>query len=337
VYYFLTNLALYYQSFATLISHFFFRRMNLLGLHHVTAIASDAQRNRNFYTDILGLRLVKVTVNFDDPTAYHLYYGDGLGTPGTILTFFVWKDANAGRAGVGGPIAVALSIPQSSLGFWVHRLQEKGVQAMGPQERFGEKFLLFHDPDGMTIELVAEADDRTFDAWQEGTIPVEHAIRGLHGVTLLASGYEDTADFLTTELSMKKKSEHYGTFRYASGDKHQSYIDLKVAPGFLPATLGAGSIHHVAFRTHTDAEQAEWLTHLSHHGHNVSPIMDRRYFHSIYFREPGGTLFEIATDPPGFTFDEPRAELGSTLKLPLWLEIERSSIEANLPPFPRAA
>jgi glyoxalase family protein len=309
--------------------------MNLNGLHHVTAIASDAQRNRNFYSDILGLRLVKVTVNFDDPSAYHLYYGDGIGSPGTILTFFIWQGASAGRAGTGQPITVAFSIPQASLGYWIHRLQDKGVQAIGPEERFGEKFLLLRDPDGMTVELVTQTDDRPFDAWKEGPVPSENAIRGLHGVTLLESGFEDTADFLGKELNMTQTAEYHGIFRYTMG-KSSSYIDLKVAPGMMSGALGTGTIHHVAFSTKDDTEQREWLHTLSHHGHNVSTVMDRVYFHSIYFREPGGALFEIATDQPGFTIDETRAELGSSLQLPPWYEDERKSIEAALPPYPRS-
>lgn len=307
----------------------------LLGLHHVTAIAADAQRNHNFYADILGLKLVKVTVNFDDPSAYHLYYGDGVGSPGTIITFFVWRGAFAGRAGVGQPIAVAFSIPQASLGYWFERLQEKGLRPIGPLERFGEKFLLLRDVDGMTVELVAEADGRLFTEWHGGPVPMQHAIRGLHGVTLLASGHEDTEQFLTKEMQMKKVADQLGTFRYAIGQKDsQGFIDVKVAPDFLPGTMGAGTIHHIAFRTAHDQAQTEWLESLSHHGHNVSPIMERVYFRSIYFREPGGSLFEIATDEPGFTLDESVAGLGTTLALPPWLELQREFIAGALPPFP---
>lgn len=309
--------------------------MKLHGLHHVTAIASDAQRNHNFYTGILGLRLVKVTVNFDDPSAYHLYYGDGVGTPGTILTFFIWKSAFPGRAGVGQPVAVAFSIPQASFGYWLERLQEKGLRAIGPLERFGEKFVLLKDPDGMTVELVAEAADRPFDAWTEGPVPAEHAIRGLHGVTVLESGYEETAGFLENDLGMSRIAEEHSVFRYAFDAGIPSFLDLKCAPDYLAGTMGTGAIHHIAFRAKDGAEQNEWLSALSHHGHNVSPVMDRVYFRSIYFREPGGVLFEIATDQPGFTADEPRAQLGSSLALPPWLEAERSSIQASLPPFPK--
>lgn len=309
----------------------------LLGLHHVTAIASDAQRNYNFYTEILGLRLVKVTVNFDDPSAYHLYYGDGVGSPGTIVTFFVWKGAFQGRAGTGQTISVAFSVPQRSLGYWLTRLQEKGLKAIGPEERFGQKFLLLKDPDGMTVELVAEAEDRASDKWQEGPVPTEHAIRGLHGVTLLQSGYEDTSDFLATELDLEKTGEHLGTFRYTfRGPGPKTCIDLKAAPDFLAGIVGVGSIHHVAFRTENNAAQYDWLQTLSHRGHNVSPIMDRVYFRSIYFREPGGVLFEIATDGPGFTVDEPRPALGASLMLPPWMEDERAAIEQALPPYPRS-
>ena len=306
--------------------------MNLLGHHHLTAIASDAQKNHKFYTDVLGLRLVKTTINFDDPSAYHLYYGDGVGSPGTILTFFIWKGAFAGRAGVGQAAAVALSIPQASLGYWLTRLQDKGIKTIGPLERFGEKFLLIQDPDGMTVELVADAELRPFSEW-EGSVPMEHAIRGLHGVTVLEGGYEDTADFLTKELGMKKLAEEHGVHRFQFGSKRKGFIYLKVAPEYFPATMGTGTIHHIAFGAKNDKDQKAFHEALKHHGHNVSPIMERVYFRSIYFREPGGVLFEIATDAPGFTVDETKEKLGSSLRLPPWMEQERSSIEAALPPF----
>jgi glyoxalase family protein len=311
--------------------------MNISGFHHITAIASDAQRTRNFYTDILGLRQVKVSVNADDPTAYHLYYGDGVGSPGTILTFFVWKDAQEGRAGVGQTITVAFSIPQASLGYWLTRLQEKGLKAVGPLERFNEKFIMLKDPDGMTVELVAEANNRDFEAWEEGPVPVEHAIRGFHGITLLERGYEETADFLVNELGMIKQEEYFGTYRFAfAGEKTPSFIDVKVAPDYLSGSMGTGVIHHVAFRAENNQEQHAWFQALSHHGHNVSPILDRFWFRSIYFQEPGGALFEIATESPGFTIDEPREKLGEALMLQPWIEDQRAQIEASLPPFPRA-
>ncbi|MBP9773570.1 MAG: ring-cleaving dioxygenase [Candidatus Peribacteraceae bacterium] len=309
--------------------------MNLLGFHHLTAIASDAQRNYNFYTNILGLRLVKVTINFDDPSAYHLYYGDGVGTPGTILTFFIWKNAYAGRAGAGQTIAAALSIPQASFGYWLHRLQEKGVPPLGPFERFGEKFILLKDPDGMTVELVADPEIRTFDAWAEGPVPVEHAVRGLHGITLLETGFEETSKFLTSELNMIQKKEELGTFRYSFSENSKTYIDLKCAPDYFASTMGTGSIHHIALATEDDATQVQWLKSLSNHGHNASPVMDREYFHSIYFREPGGALFEIATQGPGFTVDEPREKLGTSLQLPPWMEKDRVLISSMLPPLPQ--
>ena len=310
---------------------------DLLGIHHVTAITSDTQRNVDFYTGLLGLRLVKVTVNFDDPGAYHLYYGDEMGHPGTILTFFAWPGAPRGRAGTGQLSAVAFTIPQASLDYWSQRLRSAGALHQGPSTSLGETALLLHDPDGMAIELVAHPRAHERPGWTGGLVPAEHAIRGIHSVTVWEEGYEHTARHLTETLGFRLMAEEHNVFRYEVGTGGPgTLITVRCAPEFLPGTMAAGSIHHVAWRAATDEEQLRWRDALSVHGVDVTPILDRQYFHSIYFREPGGVLFEIATDPPGFTIDETVEHLGSQLKLPPWLEPARAEIEQALPPFPRA-
>ena len=310
---------------------------DLLGIHHVTAITSDTQRNVDFYTGLLGLRLVKVTVNFDDPGAYHLYYGDETGHPGTILTFFAWPGAPRGRAGTGQLSSVAFTIPQASLDYWSQRLRSAGIQHQGPSTILGESMLLLHDPDGMAIELVAHPRALERPGWTGGLVPAEHAIRGIHSVTVREEGYEHTARHLTRTLGFRLVAEEQNVFRFEVGAGGPgALITVRCTPELLRGTIAAGSIHHVAWRTDTDAQQLSWQEVLSSQGVNVTPILDRQYFHSIYFREPGGVLFEIATDPPGFTIDEPVEHLGSQLKLPPWLEPARAEIEQALPPFPRA-
>ncbi len=306
----------------------------LLGLHHVTAITSEVQRNVDFYTGLLGLRLVKVTVNFDDPGAYHLYYGDEVGHPGTILTFFVWPGIPRGRPGTGQLAAVAFTIPQTSLDFWAQRLFSGGIQHQGPRTRLGEQTLSLHDPDGMSIELVAHPGAGTRPGWAGGSVPAEHAIRGLHSVTVWEEGYEHTAQHLTETLGFRLLVQEQNLFRYEVGAGGPgAFITVRCAPGSLRGMIAGGSIHHVAWRTQDEAQQQLWREALSARSVDVTPILDRQYFHSIYFREPGGVLFEIATDPPGFTIDEPVEHLGSQLKLPPWLEPARAEIEQVLPPL----
>ncbi len=306
----------------------------LLGLHHVTAITSEVQRNVDFYTGLLWLRLVKVTVNFDDPGAYHLYYGDEVGHPGTILTFFVWPGIPRGRPGTGQLAAVAFTIPQTSLDFWAQRLFSGGIQHQGPRTRLGEQTLSLHDPDGMSIELVAHPGAGTRPGWAGGSVPVEHAIRGLHSVTVWEEGYEHTAQHLTETLGFRLLVQEQNLFRYEVGAGGPgAFITVRCAPGSLRGMIAGGSIHHVAWRTQDEAQQQLWREALSARSVDVTPILDRQYFHSIYFREPGGVLFEIATDPPGFTIDEPVEHLGSQLKLPPWLEPARAEIEQVLPPL----
>lgn len=296
------------------------------GLHHVTAIAGDAQRNVEFYTNVLGLRLVKRTVNFDDPGTYHLYYGDEAGTPGTILTFFPWAGIPKGNRGTGEVAATAYAIPVGAVDPWMDRLARNSVAAELAGERFGETVIRLADPDGMAIELIASESDEAADAT---------AVRGFHSVTGALEGTERTAELLTNVMGYRSIGQERDRFRFATGTGAGigERLDLVCRPEGHRGRSGAGSVHHVAFRVADDTAQLAWRERLLGQGFNVSPVMDRDYFHSIYFREPGGILFEIATDPPGFTVDEPLADLGRGIKLPAWLEPRRGQIEAALPPL----
>jgi glyoxalase family protein len=303
----------------------------IAGLHHVTAIASDPQRNLDFYTDVLGLRFVKRTVNFDDPGTYHFYFGDDAGSPGTILTFFPWPHAARGHAGVGEVAKTAFSVPGASLEFWRERLTDQGL-LLEEGKRFEENVLTFPDPDGMKIEIVAHADAGDGKAPRFASVPPEHAIRGFFGVTLLEQREKETAEILNV-LGFKKIGEEGNRLRFAAdGHALGNHIDLLIDPAGKFGRSGAGSVHHIAFRAKDDAAQKEWREVIAKHVH-VTPVLDRTYFHSIYFREPGGVLFELATDPPGFALDEPIESLGEELRLPHWLEASRSLIEKKLVPI----
>lgn len=304
----------------------------ITGIHHITAIAGDAQRNLNFYVGTLGLRLVKLTVNFDDPFTYHLYYGDATGAPGTLLTFFPWRGVPPGRAGNGQVIRFAFAVPPSSLPYWEDRLRAVDVLFKRTEARFGDEVLSFSDPDGMGLELIATKDLGAASPHSENAIPERAAIRGFHSATIAEDGLERTASLLTDTMGFRAAGEERNRFRFTVDQGGATRIvDVLCAPDSPQARMGAGSVHHIAWRTPDDAQQAQWRAELAGLRYNVSPIMDRTYFHSIYFREPGGVLFEIATDPPGMDFDEPAGELGSSLKLPPWLEIQREEIERRLP------
>ncbi len=304
------------------------------GIHHVTAISGNASRNVDFYTRTLGLRLVKKTVNFDDPGTYHLYYGDEQGKPGTILTFFPWEHAAPGRNGVGQAEETAFRIPTKSIGYWTQRLIEKGVPHQAPEKRFGEPVLAFTDPDGMSLALVGVAGAAGEPAWSDGGIPAEHAIRGFHGATLMLDKAAPTGAILTNVLGFRDLGREGPRVRYAADAVPGSVVTLRETGGFLPARMGRGSVHHIAFRAVDDAQQAAMATKVRD-DHRLAPTeqRDRNYFRSVYFREPGGILFEIATDQPGFAVDEPVASLGRALKLPPFLEPRRREIEAVLPPI----
>ena len=318
----------------------------IAGLHHVTAMCGDPQRNLDFYSGVLGLRLVKRTVNFDDPGTYHLYYGDGAGTPGTIMTFFAWPGARRGSLGVGQVTVTALRIPAASTSYWRERLREHGVAGVELIERQGEQVIAFADPDGMHLELVA-AEPGTdtianWQAWSAGPIPEEHAIHGLHGVTATLAATGATMRLLTEILGL----EPVGTVakrrvRFASvpaGSFAPQSIDLIELPDGHPGRVAVGTVHHIAWRVENDAEQAAWREKLVGLGIGASPVIDRTYFHAIYFREPGGVLFEIATNPPGFTADgEDLQTLGNQLQVPPWLEGQRERLEQTLPPLRQPA
>jgi glyoxalase family protein len=304
------------------------------GLHHVTAIASDPQRNLDFYVGLLGLRLVKRTVNFDDPGTYHLYFGDARGTPGTILTFFPWPGARRGQRGVGQIEATAFAISPDSVGYWLDRFKEQHVTAAKTPARFGEEVIRLTDPDGLLLELIASSSSAPFQPWPDGPVPPEHALHGFHSVSAALEGYERTAQLMQS-FGYRLVKESGNRFRFASPDDDAPgrIVDLLCLPDTGPGRVAAGSVHHIAFRTRNDEEQLKWREHLVELGLNVTPIIDRTYFHSIYFREPGGILFEIATEPPGFTLDEKLDELGMHLRLPQWMESARSQIERVLPPI----
>jgi len=306
--------------------------MTTSGIHHVTAIAGPAQRNLDFYTGTLGLRLVKKTVNFDDPGTYHFYYGDEQGHPGTILTFFPWEHVAPGRVGIGQTQETVFRVPRESIGYWTHRFVDKGVAHQAIEKRFGETVLSFKDPDGMQLALAGVTGAESEPAWASD-IPAEHAIRGFHGVTLLLADGERTGAILTDVLGFKEVGREGARIRYqADGVTPGGVVDIRAVGSFLPGRQGGGSVHHIAFRAADDNEQSEMVRRLvENHGIRTTEQKDRNYFRSVYFREPGGVLFEIATDQPGFAVDEPEATLGTMLKLPRFLEAQRESIEAVLP------
>jgi glyoxalase family protein len=303
------------------------------GIHHVTAICADPQRNVDFYCGVLGLRLVKLTVNFDDPGSYHLYYGDERGHPGTIMTFFAWPGAPRGRIGPPQVTETAFAVPVGASAFWSERLQEHRVEMEPSVSRFGEQVLSFADPDGLRLEIVASAEPGGHVP-TSGPIPDANAIRGFHGVTLAEEGYENTARLLTEAMGFLAVGNEGNRFRYrAATGESASVVDLLCVPDARHGGIGAGVVHHVAFRAPDDEQQRAWRTEIARLGYNVTPVIDRIYFHSIYFHEPGGVLFEIATEPPGFTVDEVAQELGTKLRLPPWLEAQRAVLEAVLPPL----
>jgi glyoxalase family protein len=305
----------------------------IIGIHHVTAIASDPQRNVDFYTGLLGLRLVKKTVNFDDPSAYHLYYGDETGKPGSIVTFFYWPGgAGRGRVGTGQVTRLSFSVPGGSLDFWAGRLQRAQVAAKRGT-RFDEEVLTFDDPDGIAIELVAVTDDSRA-GWTGAEISSTHAIRGLHTTEITVRDAAPTEKLIANEMGYRlvKREGERARFEAGAGGSG-TYIDV-IATHKRPSGLGGvGTIHHIAFRVAGDDEELLMQTRLTDAGYSVSAVRDRTYFRSIYYRENGGVLFEIATDVPGFPDDEPVESLGTALKLPVQFERFRKEIEAALPPI----
>jgi glyoxalase family protein len=305
----------------------------IAGLHHVTAITADAQQNVDFYTKTLGLRMVKVTINYDDPDSYHLYYGDGLGRPGTLMTFFAWPMAPRAATGIGHVTETAFAVPEGSVDFWHERLAAANVADVQRVERFGAKGVTFRDVDSMQLSLI-ETPLATGDThlWQHGEVAPSYAIRGFHGVTLTEAAEAPPRSVVVDRFGYREVGKEGARIRYeANSDAIARFIDVLVVPNAPRSRMAAGQVHHVAFRTPTDEQQKQWLDTLRAEGHNVSPVMDRDYFHSIYFREPGGVLFEIATDTPGMTINESAEELGTRVQLPPWLEPQRAEVEAALP------
>jgi glyoxalase family protein len=303
------------------------------GLHHVTAIASDAQKNFDFYAGILGMRMVKKTVNFDDPGVYHLYYGNKEGSPGTIMTFFIYPGIAGGRKGKGQATLTSFSISAGSLDYWMKRLDKFNISHTKTKKLFeGESFIYFEDYDGLGIELVANAKDMR-EGYGEGPVPPGHSIKGFHGVTLREENPDITARLLTGLMDHKLVAEKSGRLRFSPDGKPGSIVDITSHSDGQWGLGGNGTVHHVAFATPSDGSQMEVRNRLFGNGLNVTPVIDRKYFHSIYFREPGGVLFEVATEPPGMAVDEDPEHLGETLQLPPWEEHNRKDIEKRLAPI----
>lgn len=307
------------------------------GLHHVTAISAGAQRNLDFYAGALGLRFVKKTVNFDDPGTYHLYYGDRLGRPGTAITFFPWENAYRGQVGAGQVTITQYAVPTGSLGFWKDRLPDRGARLIAEETLFGEDRLILQDPDGLLIALVAtDKDDR--EPWTTAEIGAEAAIRGFHGVTIALRDGAGVAEILTGlfgyELLAEEDENRGRIARYATPNARTArFVDIQTGDDLPAGVDGAGTVHHVAFSVPDRAAQKQVQEAVARAGHRVTPQIDRDYFHAIYFRTPGGVLFEVATDEPGFARDEDPAHLGEALKLPRQHEPLRERLERVLPPL----
>lgn len=309
---------------------------SILGIHHITAIAGDPQKNIDFYTGLLGLRLVKTTVNFDDPGSYHFYYGDGVGSPGTIITFFTWPGARRGRRGTGQVTNTAFAVPTGSLIYWEDRLRSANVEIVGRSGRFGRPVLSFLDGDGLSLELIESENPDPGRVWTGASIPADSAIHGFHSATISASDPEPTLSLLKDTMGFRSLGEEGNRARLevAAGGPGQT-IDVLSLPTGEAGRVAVGTVHHIAWRAPDSADQLKWLEILDREGYSVSPVMDRSYFQSIYYREHGGVLFEIATDQPGFAVDETVETLGSALKLPGWMEPQRGIIEQVLPPIQR--
>jgi glyoxalase family protein len=304
----------------------------VLGLHHVTAISSDPQKTLEFYTKILGLRLIKLTVNYDDPSTYHVYFGDEIGHPGTVLTFFPWPGQPRGRGGAGQATNISFSIARESTPYWQDRLKVQGVSFEGPHERFEDTVLSLEDLDGQRLELVGSKGIEEGIGWTQGPVPKEYAIRGFHSVTLLEEALEQTESVLLHTLGFRQVGDEKNRFRYEAGRGGAgTIVDILSRPKAQRGLVSVGTVHHVAFRASDDGHQKDLRQEILKADLNVTPVINRNYFHSIYFREHGGVLFEVATDQPGFAIDETPAQLGTHLALPPWLENSRAEIEKNLP------
>lgn len=304
--------------------------MSHKGIHHITAVAGDPQQNLDFYTGVLGMRKVKKTVNFDDPSVYHLYYGDETGRPGSVLTFFSWPHLQRGEPDQGQVVAIGFSVPEGALDFWMQHLEEQDIDFVEPFERFGKRVLGMQDPEGLHLELIADPDVNELEGWTGGPVPAEHAIRGFHGATLAEEGYAPTGQLLEQHLGFSKTDEIDGRHLYETDATLGSVVEV-IDQSELHGKPGKGTVHHIAFRAEDEEEQLAVREALVQEGYHVTEQKDRSYFKSVYFYEAGGVLFEVATDGPGFTVDESLDQLGRELRLPDWLENRRDLIEADLP------
>ncbi|RYG02903.1 MAG: ring-cleaving dioxygenase [Chitinophagaceae bacterium] len=303
----------------------------ITGIHHVTAITSSAQGNLDFYGGVLGLRLLKQTVNFDAKNVYHFYYGTIPGTPGSVITFFPYAGLTPGRHGKGMLNTTTFSVAADSISYWEERLRKYGIAFKPARERFRkEAYIYLEDADGMGIELVFNNDDQR-EGYDNGFIPKQNAIKGIYNVEIWEEGYERTGALLTMQLNHELIAQEGNRYRYAVADEPGKYIDLVCTPESLKGLAGSGTVHHLAFSTPGAEEQLKLREMLVNRSLNVTPVLDRNYFTSLYFREPGGVLFEIATAGPGFTIDEDASQLGRSLKLPAQFEAERAFIERSLP------
>ena len=304
----------------------------ILGLHHITAIAGNAKRNLDFYTEVLGQRLVKKTVNFDDPQTYHFYFGNETGTPGTILTFFPWERVRKGYNGSGMATGIGYAVPKNSLEFWADRFRQFNVKHNEAAERFGEKYLPFEDPDGLKIDLIVPEKDDQRKVWTTSEIDEAVATKGFHSVTLTVKNITPTASILTDIFGYRLLKQEGNRYRFITDAvDNASVVDIIEAPHLAAGLNAGGTNHHVAFRVKDENSQMEFREKILSKGLSITPKIDRDYFFSMYFREPGGVLFELATDNPGFDRDEPVSELGTHLKLPKQYEGIRSDIEKVLP------
>lgn len=304
----------------------------ILGIHHITAIAGEAQRNYDFYTKVLGLRLVKKTVNFDDPGTYHFYYGNENGTPGTILTFFPWTHVKPGRVGTGMATDIGYAVPKGSLDFWSKHFEKYQVRFGQIDEQFGEQILRFEDPDGLRIQLIEPKVEDTRAPWETSEINKDVALKGFHSIVLTLRNIKPTASILTDIFGYKLLQQDGNRYRFVTDTiENAAIVDLVEEPEVAHGLVAGGTNHHVAFRVKNDEILMRFHDKIASAGYNITPKIDRNYFFSLYFREPGGVLFELATDNPGFSVDEPVNELGTGLKLPGQYEAERATIEKVLP------
>jgi glyoxalase family protein len=303
------------------------------GIHHVTSITGDVQKCVDFYVSVLGLRFIKKSINQDMPDTYHIYFGDYVGSPSTAMTFFGWPSWPKRRAGSGQITTVSFSVPQGSIGFWKTRLLKLGVNPK-QTSRFGADSIVVVDPDGIELELVPCSSNQPWVPWQDGPVDTDHAIRGFHSVTMTVAEATATVDLLVKTMGFRKVGQEGLRTRFETGNGGpHATVDLVQAPEGPEGEESLGTVHHVAWRAADPEHQSEWRDALVKAGRNVTPVIDRYYFKSIYFREPGGVLFEIATDGPGFTIDETAEDLGSSLSLPPWFQVRRDRLDKTLPPI----